>query len=88
MAIQTNLRGYFGKAIARKRKSQSDITSSFKKAERNQKNARLCMKSANKHFQNDEEEDDLFVLGFYTVIFLGSLRMKEKQKLKKLFIYF
>ena len=88
MAIQTNLRGYFGKAIARKRKSQSDITSFFKKAERNQKNARLCMESAKKHFQNDEEEDDLFVLGFYTVIFLGSLRMKEKQKLKELFIYF
>ena len=87
MAIQTNLRGYFGKAIARKRKSQSDITSFFKKAERNKKNPRLCMESANKHFQNDEE-DDLFVLGFYTVIFLGSLRMKGKQKLKKLFIYF
>ena len=38
MATQTNLRGYFGKAFARKRKSQSDITCSFKKADRNQKN--------------------------------------------------
>ena len=27
MATQTNLLGYFGKAIARKRNSQSDITS-------------------------------------------------------------
>ena len=38
MATQTNLLGYFGKAIARKRKSQSDITSFFKKAYQNQKN--------------------------------------------------
>ena len=38
MATQTNLLGYFGKTIARKRKSQSDITSFFKKADRNQKN--------------------------------------------------
>ena len=62
MAIQTNLLGYFGKAIARKRKSQSDITSFFKKAELNQKNARWCMEIARKHLQNDEEEGDLFVL--------------------------
>ena len=34
-----------------------------------------------------EEEDELFVLWFYTVISLGSLKKKEKQKLKKLFIY-
>ena len=38
MATQTNLLGCFGKAIARKRKSQSDVTSFFKKADRNQKN--------------------------------------------------
>ena len=38
MATQTNLLSYFGKAIARKRKSQSDITSFFKKADGNQKN--------------------------------------------------
>ena len=38
MATQTNLLGYFGKAIVRKRKLQSDITSFFKKADRNQKN--------------------------------------------------
>ena len=38
MATQTNLLGYFDKAIARKRKSQSDITSFFKKAYRKQKN--------------------------------------------------
>ena len=38
MATQTNLLGYFGKVITTKRKSQSDITSFFKKADRNQKN--------------------------------------------------
>ena len=38
MATQINLLGYFGKAIARKRKLQSDITPFFKKADRNQKN--------------------------------------------------
>ena len=34
-----------------------------------------------------EEEDELFVLWFYTVISLGNLKKKEKQRLKKLFIY-
>ena len=62
MATQTNLLGYFGKAVARNRKSQSDIISFFKKADRNQKNARCCMENASKHLENDEEEDDLFVL--------------------------
>ena len=38
MAIQTNFLGYSDKAITRKRKSQSDITSFFKKADPNQKN--------------------------------------------------
>ena len=38
VATQTNLLGYFGKVISRKRKSQSDITSFFKKADQNQKN--------------------------------------------------
>ena len=38
MATQTNLLVYFDKIIARKRKSQSDITSYFKKADQNQKN--------------------------------------------------
>ena len=38
--------------------------------------------------ENDEEEDELFVLWFYTVIPLGSLEKKQKQKLKKLFIYY
>ena len=38
MATQTNLPGYFGKAIPRKRKSQSDIKSFFKEADRIQKN--------------------------------------------------
>ena len=38
MATQTNLLGYFGKAITTKRKSQSNITSFFKKADQNQKN--------------------------------------------------
>ena len=39
MVTQTNLLGYFGKAISRKRKSQPDIISFIKKVERNQKNA-------------------------------------------------
>ena len=47
-----------------------------------------CMENASKHLQNDEEQDDLFVLRFYYVISLGSLKKKEKQKLRKLFIYF
>ena len=38
MTTQTNLLGYFGKAITRKRKIQSDITSFFKKTDRNRKN--------------------------------------------------
>ena len=38
MATQTNLIGYFGKAIARKGKLQSDITSFSQKADRNLKN--------------------------------------------------
>ena len=44
------------------------------------------MENASKHVQNDEEEDELFLLWFYTVVPLGSLKKKEKQKLKKLFI--
>ena len=47
-----------------------------------------CMENPSKYLQNDEEEDDLFVLWFYTVTSLGSLKKKEKQKPKKLFIYF
>ena len=38
MATHTNLLGYFGKAISRKRKSESNITSFCKKTDRNQKN--------------------------------------------------
>ena len=38
MATQINLLGYFGKAIARKGKLQSDITSFSQKADRNLKN--------------------------------------------------
>ena len=38
MAPQINCFGYFGESIVRKRKSQSDIISLFKKADRNQKN--------------------------------------------------
>ena len=38
MAPQINCFGYFGESIVRKRKSQSDIMSLFKKADRNQKN--------------------------------------------------
>lgn len=38
MATQTNLLGYFGKAVNRKRKSQTNITSFFKKGDPNEKN--------------------------------------------------
>ena len=38
MATQINLLGYFAKAIARKGKLQSDITSFFQKADGNLKN--------------------------------------------------
>ena len=33
------------------------------------------MENARKHLQSDEEEDELFVLLFYNVISLGSLKM-------------
>ena len=49
---------------------------------------KTCMENASKHLKNNEKEDDLFVLWFYTVISLRSLRNKEKQKLQKLFFYF
>ena len=39
-----------------------------------------CMENASKHLQNDEE--DLFILWFYTVIFLGSLKRKKNKNLK------
>ena len=38
MATQTNLLGYFGKAVSRKRRSQTSITSFFKKGDENEKN--------------------------------------------------
>ena len=47
-----------------------------------------CMENESQDLQNDEEEDDLFVSWFYTVISLGSLKKKAKQKLKKILIYF
>ena len=47
-----------------------------------------CMENESQDLQNDEEEDDLFVSWFYTVISLGSLKKTAKQKLKKkLFIF-
>ena len=55
---------------------------------RNRSFYKSCMENASKHFQNDEEEDNLFVLWFYAIIYLGSSKKKEKQKLKKLSIYF
>ena len=42
------------------------------------------MENASKHLQNDKEEDDLFVLWFYTLMSLSSLKKKENQKLKKI----
>ena len=47
-----------------------------------------CMENACKQLQNDEEEGDPLALRFYTVISLGSLKKKEKQKFTKLFTYF
>ena len=38
MATQTNLLGYFGKVVNRKRKSQTSITLFFKKGDENEKN--------------------------------------------------
>ena len=38
------------------------------------------MENASKHLQNGEEEDDLFVLWFYNVISLGSLKKEKKEK--------
>ena len=53
MGTETNLLGYCGKAIARKRKPQSDITFFFKKADRNQKN----------------DDDDVVYVGGYVLVF-------------------
>ena len=44
------------------------------------------MENASKQLQNDKEEDDLFVLWFYTLMSLSSLKKKENQKLKKFFL--
>ena len=44
-----------------------------------------CMENASKHLQN--EEDEIFVLWFCTVISLGSLRKKEKQKQKNCYLF-
>ena len=63
------------------------ITTTGSSKVRNESFYKSCMENANKELQNDEEEDELFVLWFYTVISLGSLK-KKKQKLKKKFIYF
>ena len=46
------------------------------------------MENASKHPQNGEEQDDLFVVWFYAVLSLGSLKKEEKQKLKKVLSYF
>ena len=46
------------------------------------------LENKTKHLQNDHEEYDVFVWWFYAVISLVSLKKKEKQKVKKLFIYF
>ena len=46
-----------------------------------------CMEDASKYLQNDEEEDDHFVLWFYAVISLGSLKEKEKKNLKRIYLF-
>ena len=45
------------------------------------------MEDASKYLQNDEEEDDHFVLWFYAVISLGSLKEKEKKNLKRIYLF-
>ena len=52
MATQTNLLGFFGKVVNRKRKSQTSITSFFKKADQN-------------HEKND---DIIYVGGMYFLL--------------------
>ena len=65
-----------------------DITAIDSSKVRSGSSHKSCMENVSKHLQNDEEEDDLFDVWFNTVISLGSLKKQEKQKLKKLFIYF
>ena len=76
---------YFGKGTARKRKpfDVCSITATDSSKEWSGSFYKSCTEKASKLLQNDEEEEDLFSLWFYTVISLGSLKKKEKQKLKK-----
>ena len=46
-----------------------------------------CMENVSKHLQNDDEEDDLFVLWFYTVISLGSLKERKTKAWKIVYLF-
>ena len=46
-----------------------------------------CMENASKHLENDEEVN-LFILWFYTVISLGSLKRKKNKNLKYCLLIF
>ena len=67
MATQTNLLGFFGKAVNIKRKSQTNITSLFKKADQNlEKNDNVIyvggMYVLLTILLQDDAEDDPFIL--------------------------
>ena len=67
MATQTNLLGFFGKVVNRKRKSQTNITSFFKKADQNYEKNDHVIYVGGMYFLltillQDDAEDDPFIL--------------------------
>ena len=67
MATQTNLLGFFGKVVNRKRKSQTNINSFFKKADQNHEKNDNVIYVGGMYFLltillQDDAEDDPFIL--------------------------
>ena len=67
IATQTNLLGFFGKVVNRKRKSQTNITSFFKKADQNHEKNDDVIYVGSMYFLltillQDHAEDDPFIL--------------------------
>ena len=66
MATQTNLLGFFGKVVNRKRKSQANITLFFKKDQNHEKNGDVSyvggMYFLLTTLLQDDAEDDPFIL--------------------------
>ena len=67
MATQTGLLGFFGKVVNRKRKSQTNITSFFKKADQNHEKNDNVIYVGGMYFLptillQDDAEDDPFIL--------------------------